>query len=135
MRRLTAEEVCGARRDPVDAATLRRAAEIVERVRTGGETELRALAEELGDLRPGQPLILGRDELERAAAEIDPEILALLERTADRIAAFADAQRRSVVDLKVRGTRRDRAVTRSRRWSAPVATPRAAATRCRPRCS
>jgi len=93
--------VHSARRDPVDAATLRRAGEIVERVRTGGEPELRALAEELGDLRPGQPLIIGRDELERVAAEVDSETLALLERTADRIAAFADAQRRSVVDLKV----------------------------------
>jgi len=101
VRRLTSEEVHSARRDPVDAATLRRAGEIVERVRTGGEPELRALAEELGDLRPGQPLIIGRDELERVAAEVDSETLALLERTADRIAAFADAQRRSVVDLKV----------------------------------
>ncbi len=101
MRRLTVEEVPSARRDPVDTATLQRAAEIVERVRTGGEPELRALAEELGDLKPGQPLILGRDELERAANEVDPETLALLERTADRIAVFADSQRQSVVDLKL----------------------------------
>ena len=101
MRRLTAEEVRVARRDVVDTATLRRAAEIVERVRSGGEPELRALAEEFGDLQPGQPLILRREELERAANEVEPETLALLERTADRIAAFADAQKRSVVDLKV----------------------------------
>jgi histidinol dehydrogenase len=101
VKRLTATEVRGARRDPVDAATLQRAAEIVERVRKGGEAELRAVAEELGDLQPGQPLILGCDELERAAAEVDPETLALLERTADRIAVFADAQRRSVVELKL----------------------------------
>ena len=101
MRRLTAEEVRVARRDVVDTATLRRASEIVERVRSGGEPELRALAEEFGDLQPGQPLILRREELERAANEVEPETLALLERTADRIAAFADAQKRSVVDLKV----------------------------------
>ncbi len=101
MRRLTVEEVRSIRRDPVDATTLQRAAEIADRVRTGGEPEIRALAEELGDLQPGQPLIVSRDELERAAAEIDPEVLALLERTADRIAAFADAQRQSVVNLKV----------------------------------
>jgi len=101
VRRLTAEEVRVARRDVVDTATLRRASEIVERVRSGGEPELRALAEEFGDLQPGQPLILRREELERAANEVEPETLALLERTADRIAAFADAQKRSVVDLKV----------------------------------
>jgi phosphoribosyl-ATP pyrophosphohydrolase/phosphoribosyl-AMP cyclohydrolase/histidinol dehydrogenase len=101
VRRLTAEEVRVARRSAVDTATLMRAAEIVERIRSGGEAELRAVAEELGDLQPGQPLILGREELERAANEIDAETLALLDRTADRIAAFADAQRQSVVDLKL----------------------------------
>ena len=101
MRRLTVEEVRSVQRNPVDTTTLQRAAEIVERVRTGGEPELRALAEEFGDLQPGQPLILGRAELERAANKVDSETLALLERTADRIAAFADSQRRSVVDLKL----------------------------------
>lgn len=101
MRRLTVEEVRSVRRDPVDTTTLQRAAEIVERVRTGGEPELRALAEEFGDLQSDQPLILGRAELDRAANKVDTETLALLERTADRIAAFADSQRRSVVDLKL----------------------------------
>ncbi len=101
MRRLTAEEIGAARRDAVDTSTLTRAAEIVDRVRLGGEPELRAVAEELGDLRPGEPLILGRDELERAADDVDPQTLALLERTADRIAGFATAQRQSVVELKV----------------------------------
>jgi len=101
VKRLTPEEVRSVRRDPIDTATLQRAAEIIERVRAGGEHELRSLAEEFDDLQPGQPLILGRDELERAANETDSETLALLERTADRVAAFADAQRRSVVDLKV----------------------------------
>lgn len=101
MRRLTVDEVRSVQRDPVDTTTLQRAAEIVERVRTGGEPELRALAEEFGDLQPGQPLILGRAELERAANKVDSETLELLERTADRIAAFADSQRRSVVELKL----------------------------------
>jgi len=101
VRRLTVEEVRSVRRDPVDTTTLQRAAEIVERVRTGGEPELRALAEEFGDLQSDQPLILGRAELDRAANKVDTETLALLERTADRIAAFADSQRRSVVDLKL----------------------------------
>ena len=101
MRRLTVDEVRSVQRNPVDTTTLQRAAEIVERVRTGGEPELRALAEEFGDLQSGQPLILGRAELERAANKVDSETLELLERTADRIAAFADSQRRSVVDLKL----------------------------------
>ncbi|MEX1309385.1 MAG: histidinol dehydrogenase [Candidatus Sulfomarinibacteraceae bacterium] len=101
MRRITAADVTGARRNPVDAATLKRTAEIVDRVRTGGETALRAIAERFDGLAPGQSLILERADLEADAAAIDPEVLSLLQRTADRIGAFADAQRRSVVDLEV----------------------------------
>lgn len=85
----------------MDSATLERAAEIIQRVRSGGETALREIAVELGDLEPGQPMIFHRAELETVAATLEPETIALLARTADRIAAFADAQRQSVVNLKV----------------------------------
>ncbi len=101
LRRLSAHEVDAAGRDPIDTATLERAAEIIQRVRLGGETALREIAEELGDLEPGQALVFDRADLEAAAANLEPETIALLQRTADRIAAFADAQRQSVVNLKV----------------------------------
>ncbi|HSL19705.1 MAG TPA: histidinol dehydrogenase [Methylomirabilota bacterium] len=100
LRRLSPDEVEHSRREAVDRDTLDRAAVIVERVRTGGEAALREIAEELGDLAPGAPLVLGRDALETARDGLAPEVIALLERTADRIAAFADAQRHSLVDLK-----------------------------------
>ena len=101
LRRVSAHEVDAARRDPIDIETLEQAAELIHRVRTGGETKLREIAEGFGDLEPGQSMVLDRTELERAANGIDTESLALLERTADRIAAFADAQRQSIVDLTV----------------------------------
>jgi phosphoribosyl-ATP pyrophosphohydrolase/phosphoribosyl-AMP cyclohydrolase/histidinol dehydrogenase len=85
----------------VDDATLNQAMTIVARVRDGGEPALRAIAEELGDLEPGSPLVIHRAELEAALDGVEPDTVELLRRTADRIAAFADAQRQSVVNLKV----------------------------------
>jgi phosphoribosyl-ATP pyrophosphohydrolase/phosphoribosyl-AMP cyclohydrolase/histidinol dehydrogenase len=101
LRRLDPDEVATARRDPIDDDTLARATEIIHRTRSGGEAALREIAESLGDLEPGQPMVVERAELDAAADAIEPEVLALLQRTADRIAAFADAQRQSVVNLKV----------------------------------
>lgn len=101
LRRLEAHEIETARRDPIDAATLDRASEIIRRVRRGGEPTLREIAENLGDLEPGADMVLGPADLEAAANEIEPGTIDLLQRTADRIAAFADAQRQSVVNLKV----------------------------------
>lgn len=101
LRRLDPDQVATARRDPIDDDTLARATEIIQRTRSGGESALREIAESLGDLEPGQPMVIDRAELDAAAVAIEPEVLALLQRTADRIAAFADAQRQSVVNLKV----------------------------------
>jgi phosphoribosyl-ATP pyrophosphohydrolase/phosphoribosyl-AMP cyclohydrolase/histidinol dehydrogenase len=93
MRRITANEVAPVRRDPVDADTLARAATIVADVRAGG---LRRWAEQLGDIQPGAPLVLGPEVLARALAELDPAARGVLERTADRIRTFALAQRASL---------------------------------------
>lgn len=101
LRRLRTDEITTARRDPIDDETLARAAEIIHRTRTDGEAGLRKIAEELGDLEPDQPMIHNRPALDAAAREMDSEIIGLLQRTADRIAVFADAQRQSVVNLKV----------------------------------
>ena len=101
LRRLSVDDVPTTRRDPVDRNTLSTAAAIVDRVRDGGEEELRRLAERFGDLEPGQPLVYLRGDLEATISDMEPEVLALLERTADRIAAFAGAQRRSLADLEV----------------------------------
>lgn len=101
LRRLSLNEISTGRRDPIDAATLARAAEIIKEVRSGGGDALRTLAKELGDLKPGQPLVISGEDLDAAKEAVSPDTLQLLERTADRIASFADGQLRSVVDLKV----------------------------------
>ncbi len=101
LRRLCAADLVRGGRDPVDGDTLAAAAAIVDEVRAGGEAALRRLAERFGDLAPGAPLVLGRDELERARTALAPADLALLERTAARIAAFARAEREALAEVTV----------------------------------
>jgi phosphoribosyl-ATP pyrophosphohydrolase/phosphoribosyl-AMP cyclohydrolase/histidinol dehydrogenase len=100
LRRMQVEQLPTTRRDPIDGDTLSSAAGIVRKIRTGGETELRRLAEAFGDLEAGQPLVIERPELVRIRDRTESEIIDLLERTADRIDAFAEAQHRSLVELK-----------------------------------
>lgn len=101
LRRLTPHDLPAARRDPVDADTLRRTQALVEQVRDGGEPALRALAERFGDLAAGAPLVVERSELRRALNALPGEQRRLLERTRDRIAAFAQAQRDALQSLDV----------------------------------
>jgi phosphoribosyl-ATP pyrophosphohydrolase/phosphoribosyl-AMP cyclohydrolase/histidinol dehydrogenase len=101
LRRLNPSEIGTSSRRAVDDATLEKAITIVAKVRDGGEPGLRDVAEDLGDLEPGGPLVIHRAELEASLDAVGPETVELLRRTADRIAAFADAQRQSVVNLKV----------------------------------
>lgn len=101
LRHLTPEQVPVLRRDPADAETLTRAAEIVADVRRRGETACREHAERLGDLRPGEPLTRTRGELEAALQTLPDTERELLRRTADRIRHFARAQRECLNDLTV----------------------------------
>lgn len=90
--RATMAKLGRARRQPFDNATLEIARGIVRDVRDGGESTLRTHAERLGDIGAGAPLVIDRAALLRARDGIDPETLAVLERTAARIEAFARAQ-------------------------------------------
>jgi phosphoribosyl-ATP pyrophosphohydrolase/phosphoribosyl-AMP cyclohydrolase/histidinol dehydrogenase len=99
-RRLTPEQIDRLEREAVDAATLAAAAEIVEEVRTGGESAVRKFAERFGDLQPGTRLVLDRAELQDAAARLPVDQLDLLQRTAERIAGFAQVQRAAVTETE-----------------------------------
>jgi len=101
LRTVDADQVESLASAGVDDATLARASEIVEDVRLGGEPRLRAIAEELGDLGPGETLALGREELLGAAEQLTSDERALLERTAARIRAFAEAQRAALTDVAI----------------------------------
>jgi histidinol dehydrogenase len=85
-------------RDPeAEEAASRIIAEVSER----GEAAVREWAERLGDLAPGDPLVLDRPALERALASIDPATRLILEAARDRIMAFAKAQRDALRDIEI----------------------------------
>jgi phosphoribosyl-ATP pyrophosphohydrolase/phosphoribosyl-AMP cyclohydrolase/histidinol dehydrogenase len=73
---------------------------VLERVRAGGERALRAVAEELRDLAPGAPLIIERAALEAARDALPRDTRALLERAAERITHFAQAQVRALTPFE-----------------------------------
>ena len=101
LRTIAPDEVPELRRDPVDADAYRVALDIVEDVRARGEAALREHAERLGDIEPGSPLLIPRARLEEAFADIHEDDRSLLERTAERIRSFAEAQRLSLKPVTV----------------------------------
>jgi phosphoribosyl-ATP pyrophosphohydrolase/phosphoribosyl-AMP cyclohydrolase/histidinol dehydrogenase len=96
---ITTRDLPSLRREPVDAKTLAAAAAIVERVREEGDAGLRVFAEQFGDIEAGAPMILERAALDAALERIASEDREMLERTADRIREFANAQRASLTDM------------------------------------
>jgi phosphoribosyl-ATP pyrophosphohydrolase/phosphoribosyl-AMP cyclohydrolase/histidinol dehydrogenase len=93
LRTLTPAQVAVARHDPVDDVTLAHAATIVKDVRAGGLDAVRRHAERLGDIQPGQPLIIEPAALHTALGRLPADDRGVLERTAERIRAFATVQR------------------------------------------
>jgi phosphoribosyl-ATP pyrophosphohydrolase/phosphoribosyl-AMP cyclohydrolase/histidinol dehydrogenase len=68
----------------------------VEAVRTRGEAALREYAERFGDVGVGEPLFLERAILARALASLPAGERERLERIAQRIRMFAEAQKRAL---------------------------------------
>src|SRR5688500_6097642 len=92
LKLLPAAEVAERRDEALDSETLREASAIVESVRERGEAAVREHAQRLGDLKPGQPLLLDREALRRAFEQLPGEQQALLGRMAEGIRKFAEAQ-------------------------------------------
>lgn len=101
LRARTVEDVVRQRGMSVSAEALATATEIVEAVRRGGEAALRQQAERFGELMPGEPIVIERPSLENALRTLDRADRARLERVADRIRAFAEAQRGAIRDVLV----------------------------------
>ncbi len=97
LRRVT--QVDRGRRDPVDAATLAAASEIVEDVRVRGLDALREYAERFGDIGPGESLTRPSEDCAAALESIPVEQRDLLFRTAERIRAFSEAQEACLTEL------------------------------------
>jgi phosphoribosyl-ATP pyrophosphohydrolase/phosphoribosyl-AMP cyclohydrolase/histidinol dehydrogenase len=96
LHRRSLDELVRPRGSAVPADALAVAAPIVEAVRTRGEPALREYAERFGDVEPGGPLFLDRGTLERALAALARSDRARLERVAERIRVFAEAQRHAL---------------------------------------
>ena len=77
------------------------ARQIIDQVRTGGEPALRRLTEEFGERAPGDPLVLDRAALRYSLDSLPGDDRNRLERVAQRIRTFAEAQRASVSDVTV----------------------------------
>lgn len=101
LRRITPEDLPALRRDAVDTDTLSIASSIVEDVRARGEVALREHATSLGDLPDGASLVIERPYLNAALDTLPRGDRELLERTADRIRAFAQAQRAALTDAEI----------------------------------
>ena len=101
LRALRPDRLPSLRRVPFDAATLREAERIVEHVRSGGEPALRACAERLDGLDRGSALVIEPSSLKRAAEALPIEDRRILERSAERIRRFAEAQRAALRDFEL----------------------------------
>jgi len=77
------------------------AAPIVEAVRLRGEAALREYAERFADVAAGGPLFLERATLDRALAARPATDRERLERVAERIRIFAEAQKRALAAVTV----------------------------------
>ncbi|MCG8466909.1 MAG: histidinol dehydrogenase [Gemmatimonadetes bacterium] len=96
-----AEFVRHTRREATDTTVADVAARIFEDVEARREVGLREHAERLGDLAPGDPLVLDRADLDRSLEAIDPASHALLERCAMRIRRFAEHQLDAIGPIEV----------------------------------
>jgi phosphoribosyl-ATP pyrophosphohydrolase/phosphoribosyl-AMP cyclohydrolase/histidinol dehydrogenase len=99
LRRVTPQDIAARVVTPFDGVTLEQSRSVVESVRKRGEVAVREQAERFGELGPGDPLVAGRSEMEAARSALDRDTRGVLERAADRIRRFADAQRACLTDL------------------------------------
>ncbi|MFI4892712.1 MAG: histidinol dehydrogenase, partial [Phycisphaerales bacterium JB058] len=88
-------------RDTLDPNAVQDAQAIINDVRSGGIEAVRSQAERFGELKPGQQLVLNRDQLQQAIELVDSDSLELLRRVSQRIERFASAQRESIRELSL----------------------------------
>jgi phosphoribosyl-ATP pyrophosphohydrolase/phosphoribosyl-AMP cyclohydrolase/histidinol dehydrogenase len=98
---LSPDQIQSADVQPFDETTFDEAIAIVRRVRAEGQTALRELAEQFGDLEPDLPLMISEEELNASLEVLPVADRQLLERIAMRIERFARAQRATITDSKV----------------------------------
>ena len=83
-----------------DDKTINIVRDILSDIREHKLNSVTEYAEKFGDIEHGQKLFVSQDELKRAFDNLPSNEQEVLQRTADRIRAFAQAQRDSLADLK-----------------------------------
>ena len=101
LRRRSVAEFAGRHGDAVSAEALAVAAPIVEAVRARGEPALREYAERFGEVADGGPLFILSADLTHALDGITRGDRARLERVAQRVRTFAEAQRDALSSVSV----------------------------------
>jgi len=99
LKTIRAEEIRSLRAEPLDEPTLAEAARIVDDVRVRGWNAVVDHASRLGDMRESAPLVLRPDALQRAFLSLSEADRSLLQRTAERIRRFAEAQKRTLAEF------------------------------------
>lgn len=94
-------ELVARRAAALPAEAFAAAAPIVEDVRLRGEAALREYAERFAEIGPGEALFLDRSVLDRALDRLPVDDRDRLERVAERIRMFAEAQGRALTEVTV----------------------------------
>lgn len=93
------DQVVAATRDPIPAAVLDGASDLIATVRRDGEKALRDCAQRFDDLPPDAPLTLDRSTLQRDLEQLPTEQRDLLHRCSERVRDFAQAQKDCLREL------------------------------------
>ncbi|ELR11500.1 histidinol dehydrogenase [Acanthamoeba castellanii str. Neff] len=102
LKRLQIAEVWDLRRDVVDKKTREIVEEILNDVRDKGEEALVRQSVRLGDLKSKEePYLRSQEDMKAAYLSLTPDQQSLLQRTADRVRAFAVAQKASIQSVQV----------------------------------
>lgn len=101
LKQIAPADVASFAYDPVDASALQDATVIVNDVRVKGENALKQHAARLGDI-PSEdtPLLVSKAELAKAFEALPKNEQSVLQRTAQRIKVFAQAQRDSISNFQ-----------------------------------
>lgn len=92
LRKINIDQIPDTHDDLLDSETMEKARKIVLDIKTGGESALIEHAKKFGDLKEGDPLVLGKDDFEKAMHSLDQKKIDLMTRTAARIEKFARFQ-------------------------------------------
>ncbi|MBY0312772.1 MAG: histidinol dehydrogenase [Phycisphaerales bacterium] len=99
LQRLRPDQLTTRRTNVLQRDTLDAAQAIMNDIVAGGDAAALMHAQRLGDIHPGGKVVYSSDELLDALHRLPIAQRELLERTADRIRAFACAQRAAITDL------------------------------------